>query len=178
MNSILSWDLQLFKLINQSYHNLFLNDLSLLICYFGVISVILLILLLIAFFDKKKGKKVALTLLVGIILAMSITFLIKYSVLRPRPYNMVDNVVLLAVENDPSFPSGHTLNSTVMSYILTKEYNKKIFMLIPLFVGLSRIYIGVHYPSDVLCGFMLGIIIAIISEKIINILTYKNFINI
>ncbi|MDO5825726.1 MAG: hypothetical protein BZ137_05280 [Methanosphaera sp. rholeuAM130] len=174
MNSmVLSLDNQIFQLINLSYHNPFLNNLSQLVCYLGVVYTILIIALLIAFFDKKKGKRVAVLLFMGVILAVCLTFLLKYTVLRPRPYTVIDNMVLLAVEMDPSFPSGHTVNSTVLACILTKEYDKKIFMLIPLFVGLSRIYIGVHYPSDILCGFILGIFIAILSEKIYDNILYE-----
>lgn len=169
MNSILlSADSQIFQFINLSYHNPFLDNLALLICYLGVIATILVIAILIAYFDKKRGKRVASLLIIGVILAVCLTFLFKYTILRPRPSMVIDNVVLLAVELDPSFPSGHTVNSTMLAYTLTREYDKRIFMLIPLLVGLSRIYIGVHYPSDVICGFILGIFIAILSEKIFD----------
>lgn len=174
MNSgLLSLDSQIFQFINLSYHNPFLNTLSVLICYLGVIFTILVIAILIVYFDKKKGKRVASLLIIGVLLAICITFLFKYTILRPRPYALIDNVVLLAVESDPSFPSGHTVNSTMLAYTLTREYDKKIFMLIPLLVGLSRIYIGVHYPSDVICGFILGIFIAILSEKIFDKILYE-----
>jgi undecaprenyl-diphosphatase len=60
-----------------------------------------------------------------------------------------------------------------LAYTLSRQYDKKIFMLIPLFVGLSRIYIGVHYPSDVICGFILGIFITMLSEKIFDKILYE-----
>jgi undecaprenyl-diphosphatase len=174
VNSVLlSLDNQIFQLINLSYHNPLLNNLSLLISYLGVIVTILVIAVLLALFDKKKGKKVALLLCMGVVLSIVLTLLFKYTILRPRPYTVIDNVVLLAVELDPSFPSGHTVNSTVLAYTLSREYDKKIFMLIPLFVGLSRIYIGVHYPSDVICGFILGIFITMLSEKIFDKILYE-----
>lgn len=175
MNSfLLSLDTEVFQFINLSYHNPFLNNLSLLLCYLGVITTIVIIALLLLIFDKKKGKKIASLLFIGIILSVFMTLVIKYAVFRPRPYVMIDNVVLLSTELDPSFPSGHTVNSTMLAAILAKEYDRKIFMLIPLIVGLSRIYIGVHYPSDVLGGFMLGIVIAFLCEKIYdNILCGK-----
>ena len=174
MNSfLLSLDSQIYQFINLSYHNPFLDNLSLLICYLGVITTILIIAILIAYFDKKKGKRVASLLIIGAILSVCLTFLFKYTVLRPRPYTLIDNAILLAVELDPSFPSGHTVNSTVLAYTLTREYNKKIFMLIPLFVGLSRIYIGAHYPSDIICGFILGIFIVILSEKIFDKILFE-----
>ncbi|HII08674.1 MAG TPA: phosphatase PAP2 family protein, partial [Methanosphaera sp.] len=58
--------------------------------------------------------------------------------------------------------------STAMAFILSKEYHKWIVMIIPLIVAFSRMYIGVHYPSDVLGGFLLGIGIVYLSEYFID----------
>ncbi|MEE3324587.1 MAG: phosphatase PAP2 family protein, partial [Methanosphaera sp.] len=63
-----------------------------------------------------------------------------------------------------SFPSGHTSTSTAMAYVLSCEYKRWILMSIPVIVGFSRLYIGVHYPSDVLGGFLLGLVIAYMAE--------------
>jgi undecaprenyl-diphosphatase len=66
---------------------------------------------------------------------------------------------------DPySFPSGHTFNSFLLYVILKKNLNINLSFL-PFLVGLSRIYLGVHYPSDVLGGIILAKII----------LNYSNF---
>ena len=69
---------------------------------------------------------------------------------------------------DYSFPSGHTIIATSMSYVLAKEYNKYILMIIPVIVALTRLYMGVHYPSDVMGGFLIGLIIAYLVERYIN----------
>ena len=88
---------------------------------------------------------------------------------RPRPTEF-----RIVEETGYSFPSGHSITSMVFyGYLvyLTYKYinNKKIkipliiflILLIPT-IGLSRIYLGVHYASDVLCGFLLGIIYLIL----------------
>ena len=89
-------------------------------------------------------------------------------------------------ETGYSFPSGHSITSMVfygyLIYLIYKYVdNKKIkipliivlAILIPL-IGLSRIYLGVHYTSDVLCGFLLGWIYLIIFISISNKYIIKN----
>lgn len=163
-----SIDVWIYNLINSSYHNILFNNLALSLCYLGVIYTVVLIGMLFALFEDKKGKDILILLLMGMILSAIVIGLIKSSVLRPRPYEVMSNVVLLTTEVDSSFPSGHTVVSTCMSVILAKEYNKKYLLLIPLLVGFSRIYIGVHYPSDVFFGLILGVIIATITEYVFN----------
>ncbi|RAP52627.1 MAG: hypothetical protein BZ138_02640, partial [Methanosphaera sp. rholeuAM270] len=72
----------------------------------------------------------------------------------------------LATENDFSFPSGHTAISTAMSYVLAKEYEKYYILIIPLIVALTRLYLGVHYPSDVIGGFLIGLLMAVIGIRL------------
>lgn len=163
-----SFDVFIYQLINLSYHNIFLDNLALLICYFGVTFVGILIAIFLMIFGDKRSKKISIILLISIFLTYCVTGLIKYVVLRPRPFTQLTDYVLLTTVTDPSFPSGHTSNATTVFYILSREYKRYWLMIIPILVGLSRIYVGVHYPSDVLCGFIVGFLIAYVVDYIFH----------
>jgi undecaprenyl-diphosphatase len=85
--------------------------------------------------------------------------IIKQSTTRRRPFKMNPSIQNLVIPQDEySFPSGHTAAATVAALL----FSTALPLLFPLFfslavlIGLSRIYLGVHYPTDVLMGFALG----------------------
>lgn len=137
--------------------------------YFWVIISIVLYL-----FGDKKGKSIAKKMIVVLVVTTILIQLIKIIVMRPRPYTELSNLILLDLGTDYSFPSGHTSTSTAMAYVLSCEYKRWILMLIPVIVGFSRLYIGVHYPSDVLGGFLLGLVIAYMVEYFFNLKIFEN----
>lgn len=116
-----------------------------------------------------KDKKIGISIITNLGIVTILNQIIKFIMQRPRPTEF-----RIIEETGYSFPSGHSITSMVFyGYLvyLTYKYinNKKIkipliiflILLIPT-IGLSRIYLGVHYASDVLCGFLLGTIYLIL----------------
>ncbi len=90
------------------------------------------------------------------------TFLAKHFVARPRPGVLLADVHVRAHESDMGFPSGHTMTVTIVALILfpylPKGWRWAVVVLIPV-VSLSRIYLGVHAPLDVVGGFAAGVFV-------------------
>jgi len=122
----------------------------------------MVILLLI--FGGKRGRIAVALLLVGITLSDQLcNSLIKPLVGRIRPCNALENVhLLINCTRSFSFPSSHATNIFTGAMILSFIYPKlRITLLfIATMVAYSRIYVGVHYPLDMLGGIVLGIICA------------------
>ncbi len=103
--------------------------------------------------------------LVAVLLSDFISTLLKGLFARPRPCQTLDGIrLLVGCGGSYSMPSGHATNIFAATVFLGLRFKK---LLIPLLavaflVGLSRIYVGVHYPSDVVAGALLGSLIAVI----------------
>lgn len=88
---------------------------------------------------------------------------LKGKTLRPRPYEVHQDIWLTGTPLDKfSFPSGHTLHAVVFSVVAISYYPQLAIIVVPFtaMVGLSRVVLGLHYPSDVIAGALLGGIIA------------------
>jgi len=124
-------------------------------------------------YDKDFGKYVGINVLVGI----TWNPLLKNILLRRRPYFDNEGIQCLkAVDSKAdimdisaqgfSFPSGHSTNAAIIYPSLALYKKKRFFLviaiLLPLLVGISRFSIGVHYPTDVICGWLLGLLIVLI----------------
>jgi len=125
---------------------------------------ILLIWLSLIIFGGKKGRNVALLVVLILALSDQITnFVLKPLVGRTRPCFVLNNVRLLI--NQPhsfSFPSSHATNMAAMATLFSVKYRKYtwFFVSVASLVAFSRMYVGVHYPSDILSGVLVGILCA------------------
>jgi undecaprenyl-diphosphatase len=89
--------------------------------------------------------------------------LFKYAVQRDRPPTVIlDPKPLMEVPTTSSFPSGHTSTSFACAYVISRlapRLTTPVFVLAAL-IGFSRVYVGVHYPLDVVAGAIFGLIVA------------------
>lgn len=175
INEILHYNTALFYIINKNMCNPFFDFLMPLITNLGSLVSWSLICGLIFIFGGEKGKKVAILSLTALFLSSVAVIVLKYVVAEPRPFLTLQNIDLLAIENDYSFPSGHVALSFATTTVLGLKYSfmakgKKYKLIYPLLasaaiIGFSRIYIGVHYPLDVIFGAIIGAICALIVLK-------------
>ena len=114
----------------------------------------------------KKSRKVGVCCLIALLLQITIVNgVIKNLVGRIRPYDVVEGLnCLVGVQKDPSFPSGHTSSSFAVSWVIFRKMPKKFgipALIIATLIALSRLYVGVHYPTDVIAGVVFGILLAL-----------------
>lgn len=177
MDQILDWDKELFLYLNQlsvgnwDHFWLFVTKIE--------NWIPLYILFFFLFWKKLPRKKALLATLFTLILmglTLGLTNLVKNGVARIRPSNESEFYGLVNVlqeNSDFSFFSGHSAVSFAVSVfviLILKPQIKWIWliMLWPFLFAMSRIFVGVHYPSDLLVGAIVGILLAIISRKLLH----------
>ena len=101
-----------------------------------------------------------LRLAVALLLSSSINLSLKYTFHLPRPYWLDSRVLALSAETTFGMPSNHAQNAAVIWGFLAINAHKKLWKVIAaltiFFIGLSRLYLGVHFLSDVVVGWLLG----------------------
>ena len=138
----------------------------------GTVGVITITIILLIFI---RNKKIGLSMVINLVLATGLNVILKDILQRPRPteYRIVD-------ASGYSFPSGHSMVNMAfygfLIYLIYKNVKNKylkwgliVFLAaLTLLIGISRIYLGVHYTSDVLAGFLVGISYLIIYTSAIS----------
>lgn len=131
------------------------------------------IVLGIGFIIYRKTRFVGVSVMLSLVIEALITnVFIKNWIARIRPYNYSSEVILLVSEQvDFSFPSGHSGASFAAAYIcirmLPGKYGVPLFVL-AILISFSRLYVGVHFPSDVLGGIIIGLGSGMLTEVLVN----------
>jgi membrane-associated phospholipid phosphatase len=107
-----------------------------------------------------------------------VTYALKYSINRDRPFETYPEIVKKAKAGSPSFPSGHTSSAFATATSLSLSYTKW-YIIVPSFayagtVAYSRMCLGVHYPSDVAAGALIGAGCAYLTYKVNKALQHKH----
>ena len=164
-------DAFLFEKINGfALRSFFIDDLGIFFAeYLPYLLVFFLFLLLLLNFQKY-WRMVVFSLTAGF-LSRGITELIRIGWNRPRPFVENDVNLLIGYLRSYSFPSAHTAFFFAVS-IIVLLCNKKIgaiFFVSAFLISVSRIYSGVHWPSDIMGGFLVGILSALLVGVLIKI---------
>ena len=127
----------------------------------------------IAVLGGAQGPRIALQMAVTGIVAATLYRLLKRWTRRPRPFRAhADITAYIAPLDEFSFPSGHTLHAVTFSLVALAHLPVLAPLLVPftLLVALSRVVLGLHYPSDVLAAMLIGVVLAATSLQVGTIL--------
>lgn len=159
------FDIKTLEYINKKLSNSLLDKIMPIItslANFGVIWIIIALSLLLTEQYRISGIMVISALVLNTILGEGI---IKHIIKRERPFAKEDNNrLLISKPITYSFPSGHTSSSfAVTGVLIATNITISIYvMILSILIAFSRIYLNVHYPSDVFSGVLLGVICSFI----------------
>ncbi len=169
----LALDTSVYTIVVEKIRNPILTDILKIITNLG--SAFVLITITILSLIILKNKKIGLCITLNLALSTLLNVLLKNIIQRPRPegYRLIE-------ETGFSFPSGHSMVNTafygLLIYLIIKNVkNKKLkyalsilISILILAIGFSRIYLGVHYTSDVLAGFLISVAYLIVFTTILH----------
>ncbi len=170
---IMKGDIIGYKIISTYLISDFATPIAQFITNFG--GAIFLIVSTIILLVTIKNKKIGISICSNLVIATGLNLLLKNILQRPRPteYRLID-------ESGYSFPSGHSMVSMAfygyIIYLIYKYVKNKYLKwslittlsILIVSIGISRIYLGVHYTSDVLAGFLVAISYLVIYTGIVN----------
>lgn len=162
-----------YELVNRYLISDFATPIAVFITQFGSAMGLLVLATIASVLIR--NEKIGVTIYLNLLCVGALNQLLKYIVQRPRP-----NEFRLINESGYSFPSGHSMASTAFYgffiYLIYKKVkNKKLkiilitlLTLLIILIGISRIYLGVHYTTDVIAGFLVSISYLMIYTSIID----------
>jgi len=127
----------------------------------GAFWIALAVALLLFRRTRRCGVLCAAALLMGY---LTTNIALKNIIHRIRPYEVIDTLkILVHPESSFSFPSGHSTSSLAAGWVLFRSAKKRFgvpALILGVWIALSRMYVGVHYPTDVLAGSAIGVLAA------------------
>ncbi|MBE6862093.1 MAG: phosphatase PAP2 family protein [Ruminococcus sp.] len=140
---------------------------------YGMIWIAASLLLMI----PKKTRKVGFMCGLALIFSLLINnVLLKNIVKRARPFSVIDGLTSLKTPGDFSFPSGHTGASFAAAFTIYRMLPKKYGIpaaVLAVLIAFSRLYLGVHYPTDIIGGIITGVISSYLAQWIVQKLYSK-----
>lgn len=153
-----SWDESTLYFFNRYLKCDFLDSFFVQVSDLGLWTVVILVFVVVRFFQEKTLKYPLPAFIATWFLADATAGYLKHLFGRPRPAVTLPWVVVMEKSFSDSLPSGHAIIAMAFAIILNRYYPKFsiVFYTIVGLIGLSRLYLGVHYLTDVLSGYMIG----------------------
>lgn len=169
----MKWEIDFLKYVIDNFHSDIMTLIMRLITTlgnYGFIWIFINLLLML----RGKTRKAGITMAVSLIsVFVVVNIVIKPLISRARPFEMSDDIlnnILISLPTDYSFPSGHTaaaFASATAVFCCNRKYG--VILLIAAFImGVSRIYFVVHFPTDVIGGLCIGVIVGVLSYKFLS----------
>lgn len=169
---ILEWDQLAYDLVHKGLHNPFAFYFFELITNTADISVFVLTLywLFNLFSSNKLANKKIFHIIMPVFITAIITVILKLLIQRGQPAYLVKPWAEIPIPMLPviyAFPSGHASRAFALATVLSAKFPKEatFFFALAVLIGFSRIYVGAHYPLDVIAGAILGVFISFLFVK-------------
>ena len=137
----------------------------------GLFWIVLTLALLCFRRTRKVGVVSAISMVIGLLV---VNIVLKNWIARVRPYELIEGLnLMIEKQHDFSFPSGHATNSFACAWVLFRGLKKRWgipALILAILIAFSRLYVGVHYPTDIIVGVAIGICAAEVARAIVNAL--------
>ena len=135
----------------------------------GIFWIIATLALLCFKKTRRTGIACAVSMIIGL---LATNLVLKNWVARVRPYEVIEGLkILISKPHDWSFPSGHTTNAFAAAWVMFTMLPRKYgvpALILAILIAFSRMYVGVHYPTDILGGIAVGCIGAWCARRIVK----------
>jgi len=158
------WDTRTFLLVNNDLANQYLGWVFSILTRLGSTEPVFALSVLLFIVGRKREGALLFT---SVILGSLVTLPLKVVIPRPRPYATIPSAIAYGVERGSSFPSGHSMRAFASACILSRFWSRFALLLYALagVVAFSRVYLGQHYPSDILVGSSIGLVVGCLTVR-------------